>query len=157
MNIEEMVTEFQELELDPSKLDGKVIYQKVLAIKESIDLSSSARCKHADSVIASLFQVIAAKAARCRWWEDVLFQELKHLRAKIKIATHSDDLTKDQILDLVEVNPEVQTLAKRQAVAEASRRYWEYMLEALKEAGKRIDSAGMLNAVEARQNPVGAG
>jgi hypothetical protein len=53
----------------------------------------------------------------------------------------------------VDGDAEVMESEKRYAWAMGSREYWDYLIKALEEMGERIDSAGMLTAIEEKRQP----
>jgi hypothetical protein len=126
-----------------------------------MDLASTARCKAADGFVAGATAVVATKAATCKYYERVLKENLKHQRLKFRSQykqTAPQGLTakalSDWLDEQVDTTPEIVEAEHRFAVAEASRYYWDYLIEALKEMGKRVDSAGILIAVEEKRQPV---
>lgn len=157
-----MIQEFQRYELDPAKLKEQSVYEKLLMVREQMDLSSTARCKAADGFVAGAIAVISTKAGTCKYWERILKEEVKHLRLKVRheqkvllpsgIAPGSKQAN-DWLDEQVDKEPVVLEAEKRLAVADGSKAYWDFLIEALKEMGKRIDSAGMLIAVEEKRNP----
>jgi|GEM_PF-5867828 hypothetical protein len=162
-----VIEEFMKYELDPARLKESNIYGKLLMVRENMDLSSTARAKAADGFVAGAIAVIATKAGTCKYWERKLKEEVKHLRIGKRIHYKTvlpDGIARmskqynDWLDEQVSADAEVIECEKKQALAESSRAYWEFLLEALKEMGKRIDSAGMLTAVEEKRNPpVGLG
>lgn len=161
-----VVNEFMRYELDPAKLKESSVYEKLLMVRENMDLSSTARQKAADAFVSGAMAVISAKAGTCKYWERIIKEDVKHLRIKKRhdykqnlpaSMAPSSKQAEQWLEEAIDSDPDVLNAEKRHAVCEASRNYWEFLIEALREMGKRIDSAGMLTAVEEKRNPVLAG
>jgi hypothetical protein len=154
-----MVEEFKAFELDPEKINTEKIHKDVLAIGATMELTSTARTRGADSMIASVGQVLGFKMARCHYWEKKLSEKLKYVRARVRLDLQKEardaqtKLTADTLDDMVEVHAEVAEVSKALATANASRFFWEHLQDALKRAGDRVDNASMSLGVDAKIQP----
>jgi hypothetical protein len=163
MNTEQLkkvIQEFMEYELDPGKIDTKKIHDKLMMIKDTIDLSSPAAILNANAAIASLLQVISFKAGKCSYWEGRLKSQLEYQRIQVKYqlldatkAPGGTKMTKEEVEDRVEMDPNVMEIKERLLGAELGRKYWDRMLDILSAVAHRVDSNGMQLGVQAKMKP----
>jgi len=130
-------------ELNPSKLGQDILYEKFLAIKNTMAMSTEGQCLGANEVVSSLLQAVTLKAALCHYWEHLLADSLDHLSLETKARLHGDaKLTKEELSDAVQLDPEVVKLAQAYSSCKASRFFWEKLSEMFKLVGERVDSNG---------------
>jgi len=147
--LKQVVQEFMEYELDPGKINTKQIYDKLMMIKDTLDLSSPAAILNANAMIASLLQVISFKASKCSYWEGKLKSHLEYecLQQKYKLLddakTASIKLTKEELEDKIEMQENVKEISEKLLNAELGRKYWDRMLDILNSIAHRVDSSGM--------------
>jgi len=159
--LSQVVNEFLEYELDPGKLNTKKIHDTLMMIKDTLDLSSPANILSANSVMASLVQVISFKANKCSYWEKLIESKLDHerLQAKYRLIekgkAESVKYTKEYIDDQVELDATVVEIKERYMSAKLGRMFWDRMLDTLSSVSHRVDSAGMQLGVQAKLRPQG--
>lgn len=159
-----MIEEFMKYELDPAKIKEVNLYEKLLMVRENLNLSTAEGCKAADGFISGATAVLSTKAAICDYYERMLAERLKLLTLQ-KVHQLKSNPPEDWnkyghrsvstwAEEQVGLDAEVQEMSQRLATCNASRHYWEHLIEALNQMGKRVDSAGMLISAEWKRTPV---
>lgn len=159
VQLTQVVQEFTEYELDPGKINTKQLHDKLMMIKDTLDLSSPAAILNANAMIASLLQVISFKASKCSYWEGRLESQLEYqrLQAKYKLIevhkTAETKLTKEALEDQIDLDATVIEIKERYLTAQLGRKFWDRMLTIIEMVAKRVDSAGMQLGVQAKMRP----
>lgn len=161
ININDMVEQFLNQELDPSKIGMAKIYNDYSVISSTIDLTTMAHIRNANSAIATLFGILGSKESMCYFWEKRLSKELVKLRLEVKyriLAERTiDPMTATArvlatIDELVDQDIAVINWAEKLSTAAASRSFWQSLAEKLSDLSKRIDSSGASLGLEAKIN-----
>lgn len=162
VDVSKITKEFMDFELDPGKLDTNKVHSELLAVRQTVDLSSLVQCRQANALVASLIQVIGFKTARCHYWERVLGDQLKYARllAKRDAITanvkYTGSAAQSASMDeTAELNENVMALAEKLSNASAARYFWEHMETMVHDVAKRVDSAAASLGVEAKLKNIG--
>ncbi len=157
MDLAKMMDEFKNYELDAGKIDTQKYYQSLMILKETLDLSTGARCRAADSALSNLLEIIGFKAGRAHYWERIFSERLKYskLEAKhhLKALPENKGTTKEDLMELVEMDENVRKISEQVTNASASRFFWGAALDILHDIGKRIDSSSASIGVETKMRP----
>ena len=154
--LERFVEEIKSFELDPESTNTQRIYKEYLAITSTLDLSSTARCRSANAIVASVSQAVIFKLGRCHYWEKKISQSIDYARAEATKAVFEitrekgTKIGKEELESLIELEPKVSDLAKKLSAATASRYFWEHILDGLKRAGDRVENNIMSFGIDAK-------
>lgn len=156
LNLEQMLREFQEFSLDPELVNQQQLLGHITFLSKTMDISSPAAVKIANSAIASVTQLVYYKLARTEYWYEVLKRECEKIEAfSAKLAYDNEpDLNKTQLEATVNVCPDVVTIKDRMVKSYAAYKYWANIVEMLKAVSFRVDSSEKTITAESRVNPV---
>lgn len=160
LDVAKIAKEFMEFELDPGKLDVTKVHGELLAIRQTLDLSTTAHCRQANALLASLMQIISFKAARCHYWERILTDQLKMVRLINKRVLTSGSgyvpsaANNAMAEEAAEISEEVKGISEKLTNASAARHFWEHLESMVHDVAKRVDSASASLGVEAKTRSI---